>query len=354
MGDSAKFLDGSSLYGWDNTDESTEFFEKTVVDSFIEKLQVGIDVPNYPQFRDMNQMFVYMMEGIEKIDAGYIETKNASLRSDNNKIAEVLVIERNAQLIQEKTGKPFELRVCITGPYTLSSLFPYRDEKTFLRLGKVIAQILDCNLFNNKNGRTSVVSVDEPTFGLVDDPLIDFGSQGRDNLQKAWETIFHKIKTKNAQGMIHLHSTANAMFWDIPSLDIIDSHVDDPLHKMEKTGKLLESKDKFLKASMTVNDFDELIRQKIVAEAKEKMSDSDINEKIADTWTEIKKRRVDPDIFLETSDEMKKRVTDVIERFGENRILYAGPECGLKGYPTYKNAIECLRRIATAVNNLKK
>ena len=97
-----------------------------------------------------------------------------------------------------------------------------------------------------------------------------------------------------------------------------------------------------------------LIRQKIVAETKEKIAETDINEKIADAWTAIKKEKVDPDVFLETPETMKKRVTDVVERFGEERILYAGPECGLKGYPTYKNALECLKRISTAVSSLKK
>ena len=354
MGDSAKFLKGAKSYGQNNKDESTQYFEQNLVDSFVDKLQAGIDVPNYPQFRDMNQMFVSMMDGIEKIDVGYLETKNPTLRADNNKIAEVVAIEENSQFIQEKTKKPFELRVCITGPYTLSSLFPYRDEQTFTRLGNVIAQLLECNLFSNKHGKASLVSVDEPSFGLVDDPLIDFGTQGRENLQKSWEKIFRTIKTKNAQGMIHLHSTANPMFWEIPSLDIIDSHVDDPIHQMQKTGKLLESKDKFLKASMTVNDFDKLIRQKIVAQSKQKISDSDVNEKIADAWTSIKKGQVDPDVYLETAQAMKQRVTDVVERFGEQRILYAGPECGLKGYPTYKNALECLKRIGKAVSSLQK
>ena len=354
MGNSAKFLEGAKGYGQSTSDESIDFFEKSLVDSFVDKLQAGMDVPNYPQFRDMNQMFVSLMEGIEKIDSGYLETKTVSLGAENNKIAELLAIERNAQLIQEKIGKPFELRVCITGPYTLASFFPYRDEKTFIRLGNVIAQLIECNIFSSKHGKASLVSVDEPTFGLVDDPLIDFGSQGRKNLQKAWEKIFYTIKSKNAQGMIHLHSTANPMFWDIPSLDVIDTHVDDPIHQMQKTAKLLESKDKFLKASMTVNDFDKLIRQKIEAETKEKISETNVNEKIADAWTAIKKGKIDPEVFLETADTMKKRVTDIVERFGEERILYAGPECGLKGYPTYKNALECLRRISAAVSSLKK
>jgi len=353
-GEPTKFLEGAKTYGQNRKDESAKCFEKSLVESFIDKLKTGIDVPNYPQFRDMNQMFMSMMDGIQKIDSGYLETENASLRADNNKIAEVLAIEQNSQIIQEKTEKNFELRVCITGPYTLASFFPYRNEKTFIRLGNVIAQILDCNMFSNKHGKTNLISVDEPSFGLVDDPLIDFGSQGREYLKKAWEKIFQTIKSKNAQSMIHLHSTSNPIFWDIPSLDVIDSHVDDPIHQMQKTRKLLESKDKFLKASMTVNDFDKLIRQKIVAESKQKQSDSDVNEKIAVTWTDIKKQKVNPDIFLETADTMKKRISDVVERFGEDRILYAGPECGLKGYPTYKNALECLRRISTAVSTFKK
>ena len=88
MGHSAKFLEGAKKYGQSNSDESTDFFEKNLVDSFVDKLEAGIDVPNYPQFRDMNQMFMSMMDGIEKIETAYLETKIVSLRPDNNKIAE--------------------------------------------------------------------------------------------------------------------------------------------------------------------------------------------------------------------------------------------------------------------------
>ena len=354
MGDSAKFVEGAKRFNVNQLDESAQYFEKNVIESFLDKLKVGIDVPNYPQFRDMNEMFVSMMEGIQKIDSGYLETKAASLKLDCSKMAEVFAIEKNSQKIHEKTGKTFKVRVCVTGPYTLAALFPYRDEKTFTRLGTVIAQMLERNLFGNKHGKTSLVSVDEPLFGLVDDPLIDFGSNGRENLQNAWEKIFHTIKSKNSRTMMHLHCTADPLFWDVPSLDVIDSHVGDPLHTMKKTGQLLESKDKFLKASMTVNDFDKLIRQKIVSDSPKKLGDSEINEKIADTWTGIKKGRVDPDVFLETVEVMRNRVTDVAERFGAERILYAGPECGLKGYPSYENAVECLRRISGAVQSFKK
>jgi 5-methyltetrahydropteroyltriglutamate--homocysteine methyltransferase len=354
VGDSAKFLEGTKRFSLRQKDESAEYFEKRVVESFLDKIGVGIDVPNYPQFRDMNEMILCMMDGLEKLKEGYLETAVPSLRTDNSQMPEVLAIEQNSQLIHERAAKQFEVRVCVAGPYTLASLFPYRDEGTFSRLGNVISQILETNLFSNKHGKTSLVSVDEPLFGLMDDPHIDFGSKGRENLLAAWETICSKVKSKNAQTMMHLHSTANPLFWDVPSLDVIDSHVDDPLIRMKKTGELLESRDKFLKASLAVNDFDTLIKEKIVADSPEKLAESDVNERIADVWTGIRNGKVDSEKFLETVDTMKGRLVNVVERFGAERVLYAGPECGLKGYPTYEIAFECLRRVASAVKSFEK
>jgi 5-methyltetrahydropteroyltriglutamate--homocysteine methyltransferase len=351
VGDFAKFLEGAKRFSLHQTDESAEYFEKKVVENFLDKIRVNIDVPNYPQFRDMNKMFLSMMDGIEKIDAGYLETKIPSLKTDEDMIPEILAIEKNSQTIQEKKGEPFQFRVCVTGPYTLASFFPYRDARTFSRLGNIISQILENTLFSNKYGKTSLVSVDEPVFGFLDDPLLDFGSEGRENLLRAWESIFHKIKSKNAQTMIHLHSTTNELFWDIDSLKVIDSHVDDPLQEMKKTQEMLESRDKFLKASITYNDFDKLILQRIVADSREKLSESEANEKIAAAWTAIKNGGVNPESFLESVGTMKKRLVRVVDRFGLERVPYAGPECGLKGYPTYDSALECLRRVSSAVES---
>ena len=353
VGSVEQFLDGAERFSVNQRDDLAKDFEKRVVESFLDKIRVGIDVPNYPQFRDMNTMFLSMMDGIEKIEGGYLETAVPSLNPDRSRIAEVLALEVNGQTIREQAGKPFEVRVCVTGPYTLASFFPYRDEGTFSRLATVIAQILDRNLFSSKHGKTSLVSVDEPLFGLVDDPLIDFGSRGRENLLGAWETIFRTVKSKNAQTMIHLHSTSNPLFWDADSLDVIDSHVDDPLIRMKKTGELLESRDKFLKASVAINDFDKLIKERLAADSREKVADSDLNERVADAWTDIKHGRVDPESFLETVATMKERLKFVVDRFGADRVLYAGPECGLKGYPTYETAFECLRRVSSALESFE-
>lgn len=355
LGDYEKFLEGGKRFRFNQIDEFSKYFEKKIVDSFLDKIRVNINVPNYPQFRDMNEMIFSMIDGLEKTNSGYLETNILSLKKENSHILEVFVIEQNSQVIHEKTREPFLVRVCAAGPYTLSSFFPYKDEGIFRRLGNVISQMFEHSLFSNKHGKVSLVSVDEPLFGLLDDPLIDFGTKGRENLLTAWQAIFHKIKSKNAQTMLHLHSTANPLFWDISSLDIIDSHVDDPIYQMKKTKELLESKDKFLKASITINDFDKLIKKRILGNSPEKeLSESIVNQKIADVWTDIKLGKVNPNIFLESVETIKKRLVKVVELFGSNRVLYAGPECGLKGYPNYNNALKCLERVSSTVKNFDK
>lgn len=353
VGDFSKFLDGANGFDQKNNDESVDYFEKIVIESFLDKIRIGLDVPNYPQFRDMSEMILNMVDGLEKLKHGYIETSPLSLKRKSS-LPEIAVIEKNSELIQEETGKTFDIRVCITGPYTLASFFPYKDEGIFIRLGFIISQILEKSIFNNRYGKTVLVSIDEPLFGLMDDPLIDFGSQGRNNLRQSWEKIFYQAKSRNVKTMIHLHSTANPLFWEISNLDVIDSHVNDPLIQMKKTRELLESKDKFIKASVAINDFDILIKKKIITQSKEKKDESEINQEIANTWNLIKNRKIDSLQFLETQKIMENRIVDLINRFGSERIPYVGPECGLKGYPTYENALECLRRVSNIAKTFRK
>jgi 5-methyltetrahydropteroyltriglutamate--homocysteine methyltransferase len=354
VGDYEKFREGAKQISLAPADELTRFFEKNVLDALLDKIKVGIDIPNYPQFQDMNEMFLSMLEGVEKVKGGYLETQIPSLKTDRSHIPEVLVMEKHSQRIQEEKGEPFEVKICVTGPYTLSSLFPYRDKAIFNRLGNVISQIVENNIFNDKHGKVSLVSVDEPVFGLQDDPLIDFGSGGRENLLRAWESLFHKVRSKNAQTILHLHSTTDDLFWNVDSLKVIDSHVNDPLPQMEKTKEKLESTDKFLKASIAYSEFDTLIRQKIASNSKEKLDEILVNEKIAETWKNIRSGRTDPEIFLEDADVMESRLVDLFDKFGAERIPYYGPECGLKGFPSYESAMGCLRRVSSALENFAK
>ncbi len=351
--DTERFLHGASCFSIKPDADSAKFFEEKVITGFLDKIQAGVDVPNYPQFRDMSEMFLAMMEGVEKVKEGYVETKVPYIKPDRSRIPELLVIKGNSQKIRETKGEAFKIKVCVTGPYTLSSRFIRRDNEIFARLGDIISQVVENNIFNEKNGSVALVAIDEPVFGMLDDPLIDYGSEGRENLRKAWESIFQKGRSKNAQTLLHLHNTAEELFWEIKSLNLIDSHVDDPLYQINKTKKQLEATDKFLKASICNVEFDTLIRRKIVDTSWQNTSESEINEKIAETWKSITKREIDPETFLEETDLMKKRLANIVGLFGLERVPYAGPECGLKSFPTYKCALEYLGRASRTAKSFE-
>jgi methionine synthase II (cobalamin-independent) len=132
---------------------------------------------------------------------------------------------------------------------------------------------------------------------------------------------------------------------------VIESHVDDPIYEMKKTLRQLESTDKFLKASICIVNFDELIKSRIIASLEKETSESVLNQRIAEVWTSIKSGTVNPTAFVEDTELMKKRLTQIVDRFGVERIPYAGPECGLRGFPSYGSAMECLRRVSTTIEN---
>jgi 5-methyltetrahydropteroyltriglutamate--homocysteine methyltransferase len=339
------FVRGAESFeaGMDN--ECAVFFEESMVKVFSDKLAVGVDIPNFPQFRDMNEMFLAMIAGVERLKEGYVETGKLMLKADKGCLPEVLAIKQNADELNERFEKPFLMKFCVTGPYTLASFFPYRTSESFNKLGEVISQIVDANIFCEKSGCVGFVTVDEPLFGLVDDQLIDHGSSGRENLLKAWSNIFGSARARKAVTCLHLHNTSDELFWVVESLDVVESHVDDPLYQMDETKRRLEREDKVLKASVCVTDFDRLIRENLKASSPA-LNDLALDGAVAEAWRKIRKSAIAPEAFVDAPDVMKKRAEHVITKFGQERVPYIGPECGLRGFPTYESALECLQRIA--------
>ena len=54
-------------------------------------------------------------------------------------------------------------------------------------------------------------------------------------------------------------------------------------------------------------------------------------------------------IFIEEAGLMAKRLGAIVEEFGPENVPYAGPECGMGGWPAYEHAMEGLRRTSEAV-----
>src|SRR3989337_1558249 len=170
----------------------------------------------------MTEKFFDMIEVLEKTKEGYMETAPLNLKAGRSTIPEASAIRNSSQEIYEKLGDPFKLRICVTGPYTLASLFAYKDKGIFARLGNLLTKVLEANIFSSKHGRVQLVSIDEPVFGLVDDPLLDRGSESRENLLKTWEVMAQMIEAKGATSVLHLHATLDELFWEVKALSIIE------------------------------------------------------------------------------------------------------------------------------------
>lgn len=325
-------------------------FSEAVVSGYADKVRAGVDVPNYPQFRDMNEMFFNLMQGIEKA-RGALYAAGTIKPIQGASIPEVDVMRRESAKARELSGcEKVRLRICVTGPYTLASFFQARTPGLYRELGQAVSGILGASLFRTRYAEVAHVCVDEPVLGFMNDPLLDFGSDGREALRAAWDEVCRTASVRGIETSMHLHNTSENLFWEVEHLDTVASHVGDPIYTSDSTRQQLEEKDKNIWAALGVTQFDNLIQMHYHAEGYE----GEMPEKIAETWTGIKKGAIDPYIFLEDQGTMEKRLSKIMEFFGAERVTYASPECGLNSFPDYGVAIECLRRSAAAIKKQRR
>ena len=318
-----------------------------LLQALVDKLRAGVDIPNYPQFRDMNQMFLKLLRGVIRRGDAYI-SYGVTARPKAS-IPEVEVIKRNLSLIQDEAEIDYlRMKLCVTGPYTLSLQFSYRDGSLMEELAAALSRILEASIFKVRRGETALLAVDEPTFGLVDDPLLDRGSEARESLLKSWEKIFSTASSKGLETIIHLHDTSDLLYLEVEHLDIVESHVDDPLYSDDRIiGSVLKA-GKRVKASISRSDFDALIAQRLNIPA----GSEEVPSRVGEVWSEIRRGRLRAVDFLEDVELMERRLRLIVERFGAENVPYAGPECGLKGFPDYDSALEVLRRVSEVASKL--
>jgi 5-methyltetrahydropteroyltriglutamate--homocysteine methyltransferase len=327
-----------------------QIFKEEVVSSFIDKLKANVDIPNYPQFRDMNQMFFRLMTGIEQTNTGLLAVKNIKAKY-SFAIPETEVLKKESKRIKDESGVDYVLiKACITGPYTLASFFQVKTPSLFSELGHALSEIISNSLFKNKHAKIAHISIDEPTLGFMNDPLLDYGTDGRESLKKAWSEICNKANSQGVETSMHLHNTSENLFWEVENLNILASHVEDPLYSQEVTKEKLEETDKQLWAAISITQFDNLINNYYEAQNYE----GNIPEKIASIWTDIRNGNIDPHKFLEKPALIKKRLKKIIDYFGSNRISISSPECGLNSFPNYNIAIECLKRTSAVIRECNK
>lgn len=287
--------------------ESKEY-EEMVQRAFLMKAKY-LDCPNYPQFRDMIEMFMEPIKTYQE-DAYLIEKSRAVIPE--------------LEYVQKMDVD--SVRVCITGPFELY----YREfggviyDDILLNLAESVRRFAEnaCKFENVK-----CVSIDEPSLGIAPD------LQPEDELLKrAFEYNF------KADVQIHLHEP---LFYEKileTDIDVIGIECAKKPENMDFIDvELVESADKKLRIGVARSDIDGIIAEFNAA--------NNVN-----AWgnEELISLAIDE---IEPIEKIAERLKKAKEKFGD-LIAYVGPDCGLFSFPTQELALQLLRNLRKAVESV--
>lgn len=287
------------------------------------KLKSGLDINNYPQLMDMIKQFLKPIADYE-IEPDLIDSRKAL-------IPEMFVLDKVAKDLYEEIGKPLEAKICITGPIEL-----YVKKHNFtiypdlaLNFAKSINSFIKNSLVNKKYVKTTVVSIDEPSFGYI-----DLFNVSNDDIIKIFDRSLEGIDTIN---QIHLHSLKQAYIpLQAKNISVLTcEYASDPSNKIPK--KDLENHDKFIRVGITRTNIDNIIGEKI---------------ELGKKWNEIKTYEGMLSL-IDSKERIRKNLLRALELYDE-RLSFIGPDCGLGGWRIPEVAYELLRRTNDVIKDVKR
>lgn len=297
-----------------------------------QKIDAGVDVPTYPQFRDMNQMF------LEIINDESAQEEPLIVRKDRARIMELSAMEDVGAQYLKKTGKKLNIRLCVTGPIELYlKQFGGTAYKDVLNaFAASIDRFISNSIDNAKQFRIAVISLDEPSIGINPQIMLN-DSDMIEALSIATKTSgLNKIDTE-----IHLHSPLHyKLICKVPSIGIIGvESAANPSYLDLIDKKDLNDHDKFLRIGVARTDIFQM-----AAVLNEKHNTNVWKEQAL--LEEITTRMETPDIIA-------KRLQKAYSIFGE-RIKYAGPDCGLGSWPSQELASSLLKNTCAGIKEFQK
>lgn len=293
---------------WITRNLESKEYEEMVQRAFLMKAKY-LDCPNYPQFRDMIEMFMEPIKTYQE-DAYLIERSKAVIPE--------------LEYVQKMDVD--SVRVCITGPFELY----YREfggviyDDILLNLAESVRRFAE-NACKFENVRC--VSIDEPSLGLAPD------LQPEDELlEKAFEYNF------KADVQIHLHEP---LFYEKileTSIDVIGIECAKKPENMDFIdAEVVESADKKLRIGVARSDTDGIIAEFNAANNVNAWGDEELISLAIDE--------------IEPIEKIAERIERAKEKFGD-LIAYVGPDCGLFSFPTQELALQLLRNLRRAVESV--
>jgi 5-methyltetrahydropteroyltriglutamate--homocysteine methyltransferase len=288
-----------------------------VKDAFSQKIAAGVEVPTYPQFRDMIRMFMDLIERPELSESPYLIKKES---------AEILELKA----ISSKQS----VRVCVTGPIELYiSAFGATNYTDILdNLAESVARFLERSMEQNN---VAVASLDEPSLGISSNVIFD-----ESDILEALERASEPCKKKNVDCEIHLHSPLYAeSACSVPGINIvgIESAAHPDYLKLIDRRLLLDT-DTYLRAGIARTD--------ILSMA------AGINDRLhINIWDDpaMLEREI---MEMESVPTIEGRLRYAHSLFGD-RLLAVGPDCGLGSWPSQAMACRLLSNCALALKSFR-
>jgi 5-methyltetrahydropteroyltriglutamate--homocysteine methyltransferase len=276
-----------------------------------EKIHAGVEIPTYPQLRDMIRMFMDPIKDPKMTESPFL------IRREEAKIMEL-----------EAVPPGQKVRVCVTGPVELYiSAFGATGYTDILY---TIAESVSRFLEGAKEvGKMAIASLDEPSLGLNSNIIFS-----EEEIQEALE-----IASRPCQGMhceVHLHSPLYAeLCAHVLGIDILgveSAAHPDYLKLIER--EVLEDTGTYLRAGIARTDIFSLSAQ--------------LNDRYkVNLWEDLP--RLEREITsLESPLIMKSRLDQAYAQFGD-RLIATGPDCGLGPWPSQELAGSILGNCAAAI-----
>ena len=310
-------------------DKRYDDVSEVVCNAMRQKIAAGVEIPAYPQFQDMNQQFLGIINDPSSAEAPFL------VKEDCADIIELQLLEPVAKEYFEENGVRLRVRVCITGAIELYlKQFGGTAYSDILELfARSVDRFVKRALALKSSFDVALISIDEPSIGINPDIMFD-----DDEIIRALDL---SAKSSSVDTQIHLHSPLHyTMACESGSINVVgveSAANPDYLELVEKAD--LEQYDTFLRVGVARTDIFGM-----TAELNERYQ---IN-----VWKETS--RLDEIVTsMETPDVVAKRLKRAYERFGDT-IRYAGPDCGLGSWQYQDLAQKLLANTGSGISMFKE
>lgn len=299
-----------------------------ITDAMEQKIEAGVEVPTYPQFRDMNRQYLRI------IDDPALTEEPLLVKEHEAKILELEALSSLAAGYRTEHGEPLNIRVCVTGPVELYLKefggTAYSD--VLLTFARSIDRFVKNAVELSGDLKVKTVSIDEPSIGI--NPQIMLSDE---DIISALTTAGESAHQRGIDTEIHLHSPLNYnLICDVPTINVVGVESAASPSYLELIDHAdLTASDTFLRVGIARTDIFGLTAV--------------LNEKYnTNVWKEPDKL---PEIVteMETPRVIAARLRHAYGMFGDG-IKYAGPDCGLGSWPSQAIAKQLLANTAAGIN----